>query len=1235
MPGRLSRLSRILAVADAAQGPAPLSPEELVDILWLAERMPVTTDAAPLALALGLGPTASPAETTGTAGGPVPTGGLPAQRPTLPRQPDGTADSPGEGDRSGAYAAPAFDEEPAVEEAGDTETDAFRDEPPSGADGPQGPPPPRAQPVRIPHPRVLRTPLIAARALRPLKQHRPDPEHQELDEAATAERVAQTGTLDVVMEPGRQRWLDLALVLDDGMSMRLWQTLCSELHTLMRQLGAFRQIRVFALRLEKNAPPALTNHPFGNARSTLPPAVLADPSGRTMVMVVSDGANPLWHGHQVAQAIAKWAACGPTAVVHALPPRMWAGSGLRTHRWQVRSPRPGVANTRWHIQDPLLPAELAPWQGIPVPVLEPDATALIEWTRVVASTAGTAILPLWAPDSGWGAAAGPDRPPAESTDADEPEQDLRRFRRSASPEAYRLACYLAALSPLTVPVMRLVADSAPAPTTTAHLAEVFLGGLLRPTAPPPGAGGPDTSPAGVRRLYLENQVFAFPEPVRNVLLDAVPTGELIRTTRRVSDKVADLIGRAPDFPAWLAHSEGADLLPADAQAFAWLGASVLERLGLTGLVTEPPAPPAGLSAELQQQGGIPWSEYMVLPPSEADAPRTASGRRTALSRAWWPPGDDDPKTVGPFTLTAPLGSQLADEDDPMYAGQDADGRWAAIRLGAPRHSHESPAERARDAASLELDARVRNEIRALERCSHPCVPQLLAAGRSGAGSTAMPWVAMRLVSTGEGGRPASLADLVDESLDAAAALQLAHRLAGALAHCHSVGVVHGRISARRILITAENPFLVAWSGAVVSTPETAPGAAGQDGPTPADDVLALGRLLETAAAPGYFAPAYALLRAVIERCTEPDAAERATAADIAAFLEYRLPRGSSGLPFGAFLSRDPQNPVNQGIGSLRRAPHSATPLEDDIPYPQVPLTPEDNSLIAPAGPGSAAAPSTRVTFPGSRPRRPPRRTPRLRSTHGRIERCVVVIGPEEEAPRSTIAVQLGSALAASRRRADPSEVIMTPLDVTPARIGYHLLADPAAPVGAVLDDVPVLAGAEYTARWVTLRDSNGLHVLHQETSAPVAAVPGASAVRLMVDHLRGIGTVVVSAGGSIMRPTSHVRGVIGIREIDPIVIATSLRPADLRVAAAQLRALRTSPYSGFTYRCVVAAYDTDGFIASREGLRPLQEAFAQPLPLVLIPDATALRTHGLGDFGQLPRRTRAAFTELARTVTAD
>ncbi|WP_335981180.1 SAV_2336 N-terminal domain-related protein [Streptomyces sp. CA2R106] len=512
-------MDQLLNLLDACG--IPLDPQEFLDVLWLAERMPRGA-AAPLAEAAGPLPEAAGEEEPAAAGA----------------APDDALAPPPEPGTVPAHAAGRGWDEPAAAAAAP------------------------ALPVKLPeHGALGGAALPLGRALRALRVDRPAAHRTELDEPATAAAYAETGLPDVVLRPARERGLDLVLVLDDGLSMLLWRRLGTELRTLMERLGAFRTVRVHGLGSRGPDAPYLSARPFA-AAAKLPPAVAADPSGRSLVLVVSDGVGEAWRDGRMHGALDRWAATGPTAVMQVLPPRLWQGSGIHAERWRVTSRQAAAANSTWQVDDPLLPPGAVDFDGMPVPVLQPTPESVATWARLVGSAGSSAVLPLMAPQY-----VRPRRNPAPTRGPD-PAEAVLRFRDAASAEAYRLAAHLAAVDTVSVPVMRLIQRAVPWPCETAHLAEVFLGGLMHPVA--------DGRPA-------HEQSFRFSAAARQILVDTVPAAELAGTRRAVAALLAELPSAAGRFAAWLPHPEGAGQLSSAARPFADLGPGVLRAAGVGGL----------------------------------------------------------------------------------------------------------------------------------------------------------------------------------------------------------------------------------------------------------------------------------------------------------------------------------------------------------------------------------------------------------------------------------------------------------------------------------------------------------------------------------------------------------------------------------------------------------------------------------------------------------------------------
>ncbi|MBO1330898.1 SAV_2336 N-terminal domain-related protein [Streptomyces sp. VRA16 Mangrove soil] len=695
----------------------------------------------------------------------------------------------------------------------------------------------RARPVGVPESGAFLDELAMGRALRPLRRRHPSRHRMEVDEAGTAAALAETLLPDVVLRPARERWLSLVLVVDDGISMLLWHKVAAELKTLMLRLGAFASVRVLGLDSRSATAPRLHTKPFARRSPTVSPASLLDLSGRTLVLAVSDGMGAAWRSGALHRTLATWARRGPVALLHTLPPPLWESSGIRAERWQATTRRTGGANTSWVVTDQILPRDLVTFDEVPVPVLEPTAESLADWAALIASPGTTVELPLLSPP-GSGAHPVPARD----------RESVQYFRDSATPEAYRLAAHLAAVAPVSVPVMHLVQQAVPWQARTSHLAEVFLGGLVRP------------HPAPVPDPLPKHRVFEFTDEARQALLDSVPHAELLRTGRRIGRQLEQLAGRSADFPAWLAQPDGSAVIPSAHRAFSTVEQRLLRRFGV------------GVRRSADGGGGAP------LAPA------------TDLTDDWSALTGDDPARLGPYELL----SRRRGRRTIAYLARDDDGGHLVVRTPRP----DSPPD---------ADRLLYVEAEALRRLAGRHAPRLIGTGQD----EGRPWLAMELLSDGDApnAQPPRLSEVFTRSLDdghpafdVLQGLAVSHGLASALSICHLNGLVPERLTAESVLVRRRSVVLCDLSDCVIDGDHHGPGRP----PRPADNIRALGELLQLIGSRplrgrtglssemelwrgGTWDP----LRRVIESCLDENLEARPSAGDVADLLARYLTLGDS------------------------------------------------------------------------------------------------------------------------------------------------------------------------------------------------------------------------------------------------------------------------------------------------------------------------------------------------------
>jgi hypothetical protein len=135
---------------------------------------------------------------------------------------------------------------------------------------------------------ALSEPRRIATALRPFMRPAPSPWRTVLDEEATAVRAAQEGLWLPEFRPAPWRRFDVVLVADAAPSMEIWQQTVQDFLTLLRRQGAFRDVRFLRLDCSKSSLADLVLRPEGRQGRGHHWPDLVDPTGRRIVLVMTD-----------------------------------------------------------------------------------------------------------------------------------------------------------------------------------------------------------------------------------------------------------------------------------------------------------------------------------------------------------------------------------------------------------------------------------------------------------------------------------------------------------------------------------------------------------------------------------------------------------------------------------------------------------------------------------------------------------------------------------------------------------------------------------------------------------------------------------------------------------------------------------------------------------------------------------------------------------------------------------
>jgi hypothetical protein len=425
---------------------------------------------------------------------------------------------------------------------------------------------------KVPDAPSLREPLTLARALKPLMRRIPSGTTLVLDESATTQRIANEGLWLPVLRPTLEPWLDLELVVDEGISMQIWRHTIRELERLLKNYGIFRDVRVWGLIADNLEQVQIRRGIGATAKNQSPrsPAELIDPSGRRLVLVVSDCVSSLWRDGKVTTTLEIWAKQGSMAIVQMLPKWLWKRTALgRASEVRLQGLNPGDFNQKLIAKEVSLWDELEEMRGVKVPVftLEPDKVAT--WAQMLSGKGGIWTL-------GYVFKLDP-IPVNKGRDLfnlnygqQNAEQRVQAFRVTASPMARKLAGLLAAAPAISLPIVRLIQRTLLKDSQQVHVAEVFLGGLLRPLSEINAETNPD---------YVQ---YEFMDGVRELLVDSVPSGYVLNVVDEVSKDVAKNLGLSlEDFAAVLRNPQQVrdSEIAGGVGYFATVTAQVLRRLG--------------------------------------------------------------------------------------------------------------------------------------------------------------------------------------------------------------------------------------------------------------------------------------------------------------------------------------------------------------------------------------------------------------------------------------------------------------------------------------------------------------------------------------------------------------------------------------------------------------------------------------------------------------------------------
>jgi Tetratricopeptide repeat/NB-ARC domain len=488
-------------------GTESLSAEEIADAVWLAARIAAAEQPQ------------RPANSTADSAPPD----LPPSRPHEPSGPSPGLPALDDPSQEYLFAAPVLPEPVSAAEP-------QRHDIPDSRESSQSP--------------VLSREL--AKALLPLNRLVPSTWRDELDEERTAIAAAESRVWFPLHRPAQEHPFELVLVIDRSSSMRIWTRTAAAFRSLLERQGAFSDVRTMWVNTDEKTVAWVETAP-GTA---CPPALLADPTGRRVVLVLTDGAGPAWRSGSMFELMSMWARTCQVGLVHLLPTELWRWTGIDVEPRMVSTVPPGAAKS--------------------IPVLSLEPRYLRRWAALISGTSGVR-LPVLMPLSD-------DETEGFSEESLSVEERLHRFQSTASPDAMHLAGLLAGAAPLTLPVIQAVRDRLLPESEQWHLSEVLLSGLLyRAPASRDGSRAPDfwEFMPGVRPKLLATSRRDDTAHVLRIVADVCgeeyPSGALRRVLLAPDDEILPTVTR-----------QTAQLLAAQKEVLAALGGPYTRRANRLG-----------------------------------------------------------------------------------------------------------------------------------------------------------------------------------------------------------------------------------------------------------------------------------------------------------------------------------------------------------------------------------------------------------------------------------------------------------------------------------------------------------------------------------------------------------------------------------------------------------------------------------------------------------------------------
>ncbi len=209
-----------------------------------------------------------------------------------------------------------------------------------------------------------------------------------------------------VFASGKERWLDLMLVVDESLPMRFFQEQLQKIFKALEESGVFRDIQTLYIKEKKSdngfPRPVLYRRDYLNQQEvSCSVSQLIVPTRRRVVLFLSGCTSKMWHdwtllendvnGPSIGKVLHELSLHYPVAILQMLPERLWLRSGIGYFEYcKASAMTPAAPNAKLKLS-----INRNETNDFAIPVLSFDSQRILSWSKMISGKSDTPVLSIY------------------------------------------------------------------------------------------------------------------------------------------------------------------------------------------------------------------------------------------------------------------------------------------------------------------------------------------------------------------------------------------------------------------------------------------------------------------------------------------------------------------------------------------------------------------------------------------------------------------------------------------------------------------------------------------------------------------------------------------------------------------------------------------------------------------------------------------------------------------------